>query len=244
MITTSENVKPRKCQLCENLSFNGYPLCMKCTDMKSSCSPEAWDKYCSQKPSSTSPKIKAINFITDLLLAVILKLLSYAFLIMAILSTISAFITPIIFSEYDGDRIFLIHVCITIVALHIWQTSSTKASEITNNLRGSIKRVNPVIQAKTTEQAKIVSTREENRIKLSRAISNTEYFAGKLKRARSTQSILKLTDQAREQIASNAIVLKASQAKMQKVELEAANEQLKSLLESIELKLLDQMQGQ
>lgn len=157
MITTSENVKPRKCQLCENLSFNGYPLCMKCTDMKSSCSPEAWDKYCSQKPSSTSPKIKAINFITDLLLAVILKLLSYAFLIMAILSTISAFITPIIFSEYDGDRIFLIHVCITIVALHIWQTSSTKASEITNNLRGSIKELTQLFKPKQLNRLKLLA---------------------------------------------------------------------------------------
>lgn len=86
--------------------------------------------------------------------------------------------------------------------------------------------------------------KEENRIKLVVAIENTNYITGKLKRARSTKSILTLTDVAREQIASNAIVLKASQAKMQKVELEAANEQLKSLMNTIELKLLDQMQDQ
>ncbi|KAI3485514.1 hypothetical protein L1887_51135 [Cichorium endivia] len=85
------------------------------------------------------------------------------------------------------------------------------------------------------------NTREENKKKLELAILDTDYITGKLKRARSTQSILKLTDDARERIAANAIVLKASQAKMQKVELVTANDQLKELLASIESRLIEQM---
>lgn len=84
-------------------------------------------------------------------------------------------------------------------------------------------------------------TREENKKKLELAILDTDWITGKLKRARSTQSILKLTDAARERIAKNAIILKASQAKMQKVELVTANDQLKELLASIESRLIEQM---
>lgn len=104
----------------------------------------------------------------------------------------------------------------------------------------NVKISTAVIQGhKTTNTS---NAAEENKKKLAVAIEYTDYITGKLKRARSTQSILKLTDEAREQIASNAIVLKASQAKMQKVDLEAANEQLKSLLNIIEQRLLKQMQ--
>lgn len=84
-------------------------------------------------------------------------------------------------------------------------------------------------------------TREENKKKLELAILDTDWIIGKLKRARSTQSILKLTDAARSRIAANAIILKASQAKMQKVELVTANDQLKELLASIEARLIEQM---
>lgn len=95
--------------------------------------------------------------------------------------------------------------------------------------------------SKFAKQNEISKTREENKEKLLDSIDDIEYYIGKIKRARSTKSILSLTDEAREEIVISKAIMKGCQAKMLKAELNASIELLEETIEQAESKLYNEM---
>lgn len=95
--------------------------------------------------------------------------------------------------------------------------------------------------SKLSKKHEVANTREENKEKLLDSIDDIEYYIGKIKRARSTKSILSLTDEAREEIVMSKAIMKGCQAKMLKAELNASIELLEETIEQAESKLYNEM---
>lgn len=231
MMTFNNNTTLRKCKTCKDIAYNGSKTCFKCSQDSAS--------------SNDMSRKSAAFFILKLMGMGVLNAIA---LVSALGAVILFSLSLLVFMQSFNEELVIIPMIITMFFAGICYITRSEAVALKLRLKEVVrtKFQNRSTYTATPATAKDtpISTKKINKAMLNTALIQTEFAIGKLKRARSTQSILKLTDQAREQIASNAIVLKASQAKMQKVELEAANEQLKCLMNTIELKLLDQMQEQ
>lgn len=209
------NTGTHECLLCENTVFSNFRIC-KCCDPK------------------TLKKDTARNIFFEYLSYSLIGILAHLFIQSQDPSPtglLSVFLPPIHFAVFFGLIITAFNgfkfVGLSVIG---------KDGVIDRPAYDNISHFSGMKKASETGK-----TREENKEKLLDSIDDIEYYISKIKRARSTKSILTLTNEAREEIAISKAIMKGCQAKMLKAELTASIELLEDTIEQAENKLVISM---